>query len=130
MVILNINYPIELESVIMNMTSSALSYLFIAIAVIDLIFVFYFKVLVMNTSENSSKRKNIIGSMKDPDDWRSRNNRMSYIFLFWCIASFAVFVYLKYFFGTGLVSAIYVIGFLAAMVISIALFGIRRKTAA
>jgi hypothetical protein len=55
---------------------------------------------------------------------------MSYIFLFWCIASFAVFVYLKYFFGTGLVSAIYVIGFLAVMVISIALFGIRRKTAA
>jgi hypothetical protein len=114
----------------MNMTSSALSYLFIAIAIIDLAFVFYFKVLVMNTSENSSRRKNIIGSMKDPDDWRSRNNRMSYIFLFWCIASFAVFVYLKYFFGTGLVSAIYVIGFLAAMVISIALFGIRRKTAA
>jgi hypothetical protein len=114
----------------MNMTSSALSYLFIAIAVIDLAFVIYFKVLVMNTSESSSKRKNIIGTMKDPDDWRSRNNRMAYIFLFWCIASFAVFVYLKYFFGIGLVSAIYVIGFLAAMIISIALFGIKRKTAA
>ena len=114
----------------MNMTSSALSYLFIAITIIDLVFVLYFKVLVMNTSEHSSKRKNIIGSMKDPDDWRRRNNRMSYIFLFWCIASFAVFVYLKYFFGTGLVSAIYVIGFLGAMVISIALFGIRRKIAA
>ena len=129
MVILSINYFIDWR-IIMNMTSSALSYLFIAITIIDLVFVLYFKVLVMNTSEHSSKRKNIIGSMKDPDDWRRRNNRMSYIFLFWCIASFAVFVYLKYFFGTGLVSAIYVIGFLGAMVISIALFGIRRKIAA
>ncbi len=114
----------------MNMTSSSLSYLFIAIAVIDLAFVFYFKVLVMNTSQSSKHRDKIIGNMKDPDDWRSRNNRMSYIFLFWCIASFAVFVYLKYFFGVGLVSTVYVIGFLAAMIISIALFGIRRKTAA
>ncbi|MCM0648448.1 hypothetical protein NBE98_08680 [Clostridium swellfunianum] len=114
----------------MNMTSSALSYLFIAIAVVDLAFVFYFKVLVMNTSDNNRHKDKIVGNMKDPEDWRNRNNRMSYIFLFWCIASFAVFIYLKYFFGSGLVNTIYVIGFLAAMVISIALFGIRRKTAA
>jgi hypothetical protein len=113
----------------MNMTSSALSYLFLAIAVIDLIFVLYFKTLVMNTSEGSRKREKIIGKMKDPDDWRSRNNRMSYIFLFWCIVSFAVFVYLKYFFGLGLVSAVYAIGLLVLMIISIALLGIRRKTA-
>jgi TRAP-type uncharacterized transport system fused permease subunit len=114
----------------MNMNSAALSYLFLAIAAIDLAFVFYFKVLVMNTSENNKHRDKIIGKMKDPEDWRNRNNRMFYLFLFWCIASFAVFIYLKYFFGTGLVSTFYVIGFLAAMVISIALFGIRRKTAA
>jgi polyferredoxin len=114
----------------MNMTSSALSYLFIIIALIDLAFVFYFKVLVMNTAENNKHRDKIIGNMKDPEHWRQRNNRMSYIFLFWCIASFAVFVYLKYFFGIGLVSAVYVIGYLVAMAISIALFGIRRKTTA
>lgn len=112
----------------MNFTSSALSYLFIAIAVIDLCFVAYFKILVVNTSENNNKRDKIIGSMKDPEDWRNRNNRMSYIFLFWAAASFAVFVYLKYFFGIGLVSPLYVIGFLAVMVISIALLGIKRKT--
>jgi polyferredoxin len=114
----------------MNMNSTSLSYLFLAIAVIDLAFVIYFKVLVMNTSENNSHRNKIIGNMKDPADWRSRNNRMSYIFLFWTLASFGVFVYLKYFYGIGLVSLLLVIGFLALMVLSIALFGIRRKTTA
>lgn len=112
------------------MTSASLSYLFLAIAVIDLAFVVYFKVIVMNTSENNSHKDKIIGNMKDPADWRSRNNRMSYIFLFWCLASFGVFVYLKYFYGIGLVSAILIIGYLVLMVLSIAVFGIRRKTTA
>lgn len=114
----------------MNMNSASLAYLFLAIAVVDLAFVIYFKTIVMNTSENSSKKDKIVGNMKDPADWRSRNNRMSYIFLFWCLASFGVFIYLKYFFGIGLVSGILVIGFLVVMILSIAIFGIRRKTTA
>lgn len=82
----------------------------------------------MNTSDHSKHKKNIIGSMKNPDIWRKNNNRMSYIFLFWTIISFLVFAYLKYFFGNGLISTIYVISFLVAMVISIGLFGVRRKS--
>lgn len=112
----------------MNMTSSSLSYLFLIISALCLIFLFYFKILVINTSDDSKKKAKIIGSMKDPDAWRSRNNTMFYVFLFWTIISFLVFVYLKYFFGQGLISAIYVIAYLAIMVISIGLFGMKRKT--
>jgi len=66
--------------------------------------------------------------MKDPDSWRDRNNTLSYIFLFWSILSLAAFVYLKYFYGIGLISGIYVIGYLAAMVLSIAVLGKARKS--
>lgn len=112
----------------MNMTSSSLSYLFLVIAAFCLLFLFYFKILVMNTAEQSKRKDKIIGNMKDPDAWRNRNNKMSYVFLFWTIVSFLVFVYLKYFFGLGLISAIYVIAYLAVMVISISFFGMKRKS--
>lgn len=112
----------------MYMTSISLSYLFLAIGVLSLIFLFYFKVIVASTSEHSANKEKIIGNMKDPDDWRNRNNRISYVFLFWSILSLAVFVYLKYYYGTSLISAVYVIAYLALVVISIAIFGLRRKT--
>lgn len=113
----------------MNMTSASLAYLFLIIAAVSCIFFFYFKILVMNTSEESKRRDKIIGDMKDPVNWRKRNNTMSYVFLFWTLVSFAVFVYIKYYLGLRLISAIYVIGFLVVMVISLIAFGAaRRKT--
>jgi TRAP-type uncharacterized transport system fused permease subunit len=113
---------------IMNMTSSSLSYLFLILSALCLVFLFYFKILVINTSEHSKNKSKIIGSMKDPDAWRSRNNKMSYVFLFWTIVSFLIFVYLKYFFGLGLISTIYVIAYFIVMIISIGFFGMRRKS--
>lgn len=112
----------------MNMNSNSLSYLFLIISAICLIFLFYFKILVINTSDDNKKKGKIIGSMKNPDAWRSRNNTMFYVFLFWTIISFLGFIYLKYFLGQGLISAIYVIAYFVIMVITIAIFGAKRKS--
>ncbi|MCM8711322.1 hypothetical protein M2651_09790 [Clostridium sp. SYSU_GA19001] len=112
----------------MTMTSHSLSYLFLGVTVISFIFFFYFKVLVSNTSEKSSKKEKIIGNMKNPSEWRSKNNRMSYVFLFWFLASLIIFIYLKFFYGLGLISGIYVIAYLALIVISAFVAGIRRKS--
>lgn len=114
----------------MNMTSSSLSYLFLIIGVLSFIFFCYFKILHYNTSDESSKKEKIIGEMRNVEEWRSKNNRMSYIFLFWSIVSLGVFIYLKYFLGLRLISAIYVIGYLALVVISTAVAGIGRKAKA
>ena len=111
----------------MNMTSSSLSYFFLVLAAFCLIFFIYFKILIINTSEHSNHRNKIIGSMKNPDVWRNNNNKMSYIFLFWTIISFTAFVYIKYFYGYGLISSIYIIAFLVIMVVSIAFWGLKRK---
>jgi hypothetical protein len=109
------------------MTSSSLSYLFLVIGVLSFIFFCYFKILHYNTSDKSSKKEKIIGEMRNVDEWRSKNNRMSYIFLFWSIVSVGAFIYIKYFLGLRLISTIYVIGYLALVVISTAVAGIGRK---
>lgn len=110
------------------MTSHSLSYLFLAVAVISFSFFIYFKVVVSNTSENSSKKEKIIGNMKHSDEWRRRNNKMSYVFLFWSIVSLLIFIYLKFYYGLGLVSGIYVIAYLVLIVISASAAGMRRKS--
>jgi hypothetical protein len=112
----------------MNMTSISLSYFFLILSAFCLIFFIYFKILVMNTAENRKHKANIIGPMKNPDAWRKTNNKMSHIFLFWTIISFLSFVYIKYFFGVGLISSIYIIVFLGIMIVSIGLFGLKRKS--
>jgi hypothetical protein len=112
----------------MNITSSSLSYLFIIIAAVFFIFFSYFKILVSNTSEGNIKRDKIVGKMKDPYTWRERNNRMSYVFLFWSVVSLGLFIYFKYFAGLGLVSLIYVLIYLALIIISIAIAGVKRKS--
>lgn len=112
----------------MNITNSSLSYLFIILTVIFFIFFSYFKILVSNTSDGNPKRDKIIGNMKDPYTWRERNNRMSYIFLFWSIVSLGLFIYFKYFAGLGLVSLAYLLIYLALIVISIAATGTKRKS--
>jgi hypothetical protein len=114
----------------MTMNTASLSYLFLGIGLISFIFFCYFKVIHWNTSDKSSKKDKIIGKMKNPDQWRSKNNRMSYVFLFWSIISLGIFIYLKYFVGASLVSGLYVIGFLAAVVITSAIAGMGRKSKA
>lgn len=114
----------------MKMTSSSLSYFFISLAVILFLMFCYFKVLVMNTGENSKRREKIIGKMKDPATWRAKNNAMSYVFLFWTIASVGIFIYLKYYMGMSLVNGLYLLAYLALIVISVIVAGMRRKSKA
>ena len=112
-----------LEGVIfLNITSMSLSYIFLGISIISFMFFFYYKYLVVNTGDNSKRRDKIIGSMKDPEDWRGRNNKMAYVSLFWTIISIIVFIYLKFFFQSGLISIIYVFVYLVAVVLSVSLF--------
>jgi cell division protein FtsW (lipid II flippase) len=106
----------------LNLTSSSLSYIFLAISIIEFVFFLYYIFLVTNTGSNSKRRDKIIGSMKDPDHWRARNNKMAYISLGWSIISVIAFIYLKFFFKSGLVSIIYVFVYLALIAVSVLFF--------
>lgn len=106
----------------MNITSISLSYIFFAISIIEFIFFFYYKFLVINTGDKSKRRNKIIGSMKDPEHWRHRNNIMAFISLSWAFISILAFIYLKFFYKSGLISIIYVFIYLAIIVLSVSLF--------
>lgn len=114
----------------MTITSISLSYYFLGVSIIALCFLFYFKTLVIKTSKNSETKENIIGNMKDPDAWRSRNNKMAYVSLFWTIISLAAFIYLKFFMISKLISIIYLIVYVVVIALSLIFFGIGRKKAA
>ncbi len=114
----------------MNLTSMSLSYMFIGVSIVAFIFFLYYKYLVINTGTESKKRGKIIGSMKDPDHWRARNNKMAFISLFWAIISIIAFIYLKFFNQSGLISIIYVFIYAALIVISIAVFLKQNKIVA
>ena len=100
----------------------SLSYVFFAISIVAFIFFLYYKFLVINTGATSKRRDKIIGSMKDPDQWRHRNNIMAFVSLFWAIVSQAAFIYLKFFYTSGLISIILVFVYLAVIVLSISIF--------
>lgn len=106
----------------MNITSISLSYIFFAISIIEFLFFFYYKFLVINTGDKSKRRSKIIGSMKDPDHWRHRNNIMALVSVFWAFISIAAFIYLKFFYKSGLISIIYVFAYLALIVLSVSIF--------
>ena len=101
--------------------------MFFAISIIEFIFFVYYKFLVISTGTKSKKRSKIIGNMKDPDDWRRRNNIVAFISLFWAFVSIIAFIYLKFFYKTGLVSVIYVFVFLVVVVASVAFFIKKNK---
>jgi hypothetical protein len=111
----------------MNTTSVFLSYAFLCIAFITLICFLYFKLLLIKTSSDSDTKRNIIGNMKDPDSWRARNNKVSYLMLFWTILSAAIFIYLKYFTGSQVISSIYLYVYIGAIIISSFLFSSQEK---
>jgi len=101
--------------------------MFFAISIIEFIFFVYFKFLVINTGAQSKMRKNIIGAMKDPDNWRQRNNLIAFISLFWTLISISAFIFLKFFYTLGLVSIIYVFIYLVVIVLSISFFIKKNK---
>lgn len=102
----------------MFVTSISFSYFFLGIALISLCFCIYYKTLVVKTSPDNKSRDKIIGTMKDPISWRKKNNIMGNLYIFWCLASLALFIYFKFFFTAGLVSIYYVFIYIAVMVVS------------
>ena len=113
--------------IFLNITSFSLAYIFLGISIIAFVFFLYYKFLVINTGAKSKRRDKIIGSMKDPDNWRHRNNIMAFVSLFWAFISQFVFIFLKFFYSSGLVSIIYVFIYLAVVVLSISFFIKKNK---
>ena len=113
--------------IFLNITSISLAYIFFGISIISFVFFLYYKFLVINTGEKSKRRNKIIGSMKDPEHWRHRNNIMAFISLFWALISQSVFIFLKFFNKTGLISIIYVFVYIAVVVLSVSLFLKKNK---
>ena len=111
----------------MSITSISLAYIFFGISIVAFVFFLYYKFLVINTGAKSKRRDKIIGSMKDPDNWRHRNNIMAFISLFWAFVSQTAFIYLKFFNKSSLVSIIYIFVYLAVIVLSISIFLKKNK---
>ena len=112
----------------MYITSISLSYALLITTIISCCFFVYFKTLVIKTSSAKESKDKILGKMKEPKAWRSRNNKMSYVSLFWTVISLLLFIYLKFFFIASLVSIIYIFAYIALIVITAALTGLKNKT--
>ena len=114
----------------MLITSISLSYVFLGLGIVAAIFFFYFKVLVVKSAPDRPSREAIIGEMKDPDTWRDRNNKMAYLSLFWALVSAGIFVYLKYFYPSGLISIIIPFIYVGLIAVSASYLSSRHKTTA
>lgn len=101
--------------------------MFFIVSIIEFIFFLYYKFLVINTGTKSKRRNNIVGTMKDPENWRNRNNIIAFISLFWALISIITFIYLKFFYVTGLLSIIYVFIYIVAIVLSVSIFIKKNK---
>lgn len=111
----------------MYITKISLSYFFLGIGVIAIIFYVYFKFITIKTSSDSKDKDKILGNMKDVDAWRDRNTKMSYLSLFWAIISILAFIFLKFYYGAGLLSILLPFIYLALIVVSIVLFLPKKK---
>ena len=111
----------------MNLTKISVSYFFLGIGILAIIFYVYFKMLSIRTSPSSDNRDKIIGDMKDVDSWTEKNKRMEYLSLAWAIISIGIFAFLKFYYTAGLISALFPFIYLALIVISIMLFMPKKR---
>lgn len=114
----------------MYITSISFSYLFLIISLISLIFFAYFTFIVTKTRETSSDRQKIVGNMKDPTAWRARNKNSSILSIIITAVSLGLFIYLKFFLASILISIVYLFIIIAAIVVSLGiLLGFSKKKA-
>jgi hypothetical protein len=111
----------------MYITSISLSYALLGATIIACGFFIYFKTLVIKTGDTKETKNKILGKMKEPEAWRNKNNKMSYVSLFWTIVSLLLFIYLKFFYTANLVSILYIFAYIALIVITTALTGVKNK---
>lgn len=103
----------------MYLSSISLSYFFLAIGIFAIAAYLYFRLLTIKSSLDSPNRKKIIGDMRDPESWRERNRKMSYICMFWFVVSILAFAYLKFLYSIALISITYLIIYAVLIVLSI-----------
>lgn len=111
----------------MNFSTVSLSYIFLGIFVIAILFYLYFKFVLIKSSPKSPNRDKIIGTMKKPEVWHERNKRLSYVSLFWAIISLGIFVFLKFLYKSPLIPSFMIFIYLGIIVLSSVLF-LPRKT--
>ena len=112
----------------MYITSISLSYALLVTTIISCGFFVYFKALVIKTGSSKEGKNKILGKMKEPEAWRNSNNKMSYVSLFWTVISLLLFIYIKFFLAASLVSIIYIFAYIALIVITTVLTGLKNKT--
>lgn len=105
----------------MYLSSISLSYFFLAVGIVAIAAYLYFKLLTVKSSLDNPNREKIIGSMKEPEIWRERNKKMSYVCMFWFIVSILAFAYLKFLYSIALIPVIYLIIYAVLIVLSIVL---------
>lgn len=113
----------------MYVTTISLSYWFLGIALIAILFSIYFKSLVTKTSPGNKSRDKILGTMKDPVSWRQKNNNLSYISIFWAVISLILFIYLKFLSIAGLLPVYYVFAYLVLIALSLIFVKVKSKSA-
>ncbi|MCT8977332.1 hypothetical protein N4T77_12045 [Clostridium sp. CX1] len=113
----------------MYLPSISLSYFFLAVAIIAIAAYLYFRLLIVKSSPDNSNREKIIGNMKDPESWRERNRKMSYVCIFWFVVSIAAFAYLKFLYSVALIPIIYLIIYAVLIVLSLIFFPRTKKKA-
>lgn len=113
----------------MYITKISLSYFFLGIGIIAAIFYVYFKFITIKTSSESKDKDKIVGNMKDFESWRDRNNKMSYLSLFWAVISILTFIFLKFYYRAGLLSIFFPFIYLAVIIVSVILFLPKKKIA-
>lgn len=102
----------------MGVSGISFSYIFLGIALISISFYLYFRLIYTESANYNSESSHIIGKMKDPENWRTKNNYMSYISLFWAIVSFSIFVALKFFFQISIISLAFLFIYIALIAVS------------
>ena len=119
---MNFYYMFIIQGDGMYLTKNSLSYFFLCIGIIAIIFYAYFKFITIKTSPNGNDKDKIVGEMKDIESWRYRNIVMGYLSLFWGIISILAFIFLKFYYKAGLLSILLPFIYFALIVISIVLF--------
>jgi len=113
----------------MYLTSISLSYFFLAVALVSIAAYLYFKLLVIKSDPQNAGSDKIIGAMKDPVSWRTRNKQMSLVCLFWFIVSTIGFVALKFFYPIALIPTMILVIYAVLIVLSIVFFSRERGRA-
>lgn len=103
----------------MYITTISLSYVFLVMGIISLLFFSYFKFITLKSSKDDRSKKKIIGDMKSPEVWRNKNNTLSYICLFWAILSIALFTFLKFYYTASLLSIVYLFVYIALITLTL-----------